>query len=73
MLIVPAFPGFCPVVGHCRLFCKEQISLFSKVLEFKPQLHVDSSMQIHTVFYFNYIIYSGLLIFRCHNVATPLL
>ena len=29
-----------------------------------------SFMQIHTVFYFNYIIYSGLLIFCCQNVAT---
>ena len=28
-----------------------------------------SFMQIHTVFYFNYIIYSGLLIFCCQNVA----
>ena len=32
-----------------------------------------SFMQIHTVFYFNYIIYSGLLIFCCQNVATFLL
>ena len=27
-------------------------------------------IQIHTVFYFNYIIYSGLLIFCCQNVAA---
>ena len=26
-------------------------------------------MQIHALFYFNYIIYSGLLIFCCQNVA----
>ena len=32
-----------------------------------------SLMQIHTVFYFNYIIYSGLLVFCCQNVATFLL
>ena len=30
-------------------------------------------MRIHAIFYFNYIIYSGLLIFCCQNVATPLL
>ena len=29
-----------------------------------------SFMQIHAAFYFNYINYSGLLIFRCQNVAT---
>ena len=29
-----------------------------------------SFMQIHAVFYFNYINYSGLLIFCCQNVAT---
>ena len=29
-----------------------------------------SFMQIHASFYFNYIIYSGLLIFCCQNVAT---
>ena len=29
-----------------------------------------SFMQIHTIFYFNYINYSGLLIFCCQNVAT---
>ncbi len=29
-----------------------------------------SFVQIHTIFYFNYIIYSGLLIFCCQNVAT---
>lgn len=28
-----------------------------------------SFIQIHVVFYFNYIIYSSLLIFRCQNVA----
>ena len=32
-----------------------------------------SFMQIHTVFYFNYINYSGLLIFCCQYVATLLL
>ena len=32
-----------------------------------------SFMQIHALFYFNYIIYSGLLIFCCQNVATLLL
>lgn len=31
-----------------------------------------SFIQIHAVFYFNYIIYSGLLIFCCQNVATNL-
>ena len=29
-----------------------------------------SLMQIHTYFYLNYIIYSGLLIFCCQNVAN---
>ena len=29
-----------------------------------------SFMQIHAIFYFNYINYSGLLIFCCQNVAT---
>ena len=29
-----------------------------------------SFMQIHALFYFHYILYSGLLIFRCQNVAT---
>jgi len=29
-----------------------------------------SFTQIHVVFYFNYIIYFGLLIFCCHNVAN---
>lgn len=29
-------------------------------------------MQFHATFYFNYIIYSDLLIFRCQNVATIL-
>ncbi len=29
-----------------------------------------SFMQIHTHFYFNYIIYYGLLIFCCQNVTT---
>lgn len=28
-------------------------------------------MQIHARFYINYIIYSNLLIFCCHFVATP--
>ena len=32
-----------------------------------------SFMQIHTIFYFNYINYSGLLIFCCQNVAIFLL
>ena len=32
-----------------------------------------SFMQIHTHFYINYIIYYGLLIFCCQNVATHLL
>ncbi|RKI38658.1 hypothetical protein D7V86_04105 [bacterium D16-51] len=32
-----------------------------------------SFMQIHAVFYFNYINYSGLLIFCCQNAATHLL
>ncbi len=30
-------------------------------------------IQIHACFYFNYIIYYGLLIFCCQNVATHLL
>lgn len=29
-----------------------------------------SFLQIYAAFYFNYINYSGLLIFRCHNVAA---
>lgn len=29
-----------------------------------------SFIQIHALFYFNYIIYSGLLILSCQNVAT---
>ena len=32
-----------------------------------------SFMQIHAHFYINYIIYYGLLIFCCQNVATHLL
>ncbi len=32
-----------------------------------------SFVQIHALFYFNYIIYYGLLIFCCQNVATHLL
>ncbi len=32
-----------------------------------------SFMQIHARFYINYIIYYGLLIFCCQNVATHLL
>ena len=32
-----------------------------------------SFMQIHAIFYFNYINYSGLLIFCCQNVATHLI
>ena len=32
-----------------------------------------SFVQIHACFYFNYIIYYGLLIFCCQNVATHLL
>ena len=32
-----------------------------------------SFIQIHAAFYFDYINYSGLLIFCCQNVATSLL
>ena len=32
-----------------------------------------SFMQIHARFYINYIIYYGLLIFCCQNIATHLL
>ena len=32
-----------------------------------------SFMQIHAHFYINYIIYYGLLIFCCQNIATHLL
>ena len=32
-----------------------------------------SFMQIHAAFYFNYINYSGLLIFCCQNVATDMI
>ena len=56
MLIKSAFPGFC-------LLLKLGVSLVV------INCICLSFMQIHTDFYFDYIIYSGLLIFCCQNVA----
>ena len=51
-----------------------QISLFHFGVSFIVLNYISLGfMQIHTDFYFNYIIYSGLLIFCCQNVATFLL
>lgn len=56
MPILSAFPGFCPLL---------ELGVFLANLNYICLVF----MQIHTIFYFNYINYSGLLIFRCQNVA----
>ena len=58
--ILSAFPGFYPLLELGVFF----VALNCICLSF---------IQIHTYFYFNYIIYNGLLIFCCQNVATHLL
>lgn len=55
--VLSAFPVFCLVL---------KLSVFFAILNY---IYL-SCVQIHAVFYFNYIIYYGLLIFRCQNVAT---
>lgn len=57
MPILSAFPGFCPLL---------ELGVPFVVLNY---IYL-SSMQMHTVFYFNYINYSGLLIFCCQSVAN---
>ena len=59
----PVNKGF---LAHRRLF---KLGVFFVVINYISL----SFMQIHTVFYFNYIIYSVLLIFCCQNVAAHLL
>lgn len=60
---IPASPYFTRVCGV--------VLLFKLGVSFVALNYICLSfMQIHTVFYFNYIIYSGLLIFCCQNVAT---
>ena len=60
MPILSAFPGFYPLL---------ELGVFFVVINYICL----SFMQIHTYFYINYIIYYGLLIFCCQNVATHLL
>ena len=55
--ISSAFPGFYPLL---------ELGTFFVVINYICL----SFMQIYACFYFNYIIYSGLLIFCCQNVAT---
>ena len=57
MPILSAFPGFYPLL---------ELGVFFIVINY---IYL-GFMQIHAIFYFNYIIYSGLLIFCCQNVAT---
>ena len=59
----PVNKGF---LAHRRLF---ELGVFFVVFNYICL----SFMQIHAHFYINYIIYYGLLIFCCQNVATHLL
>ena len=60
MPILSAFPGLYPLLElGVSLVAINYICL--------------SFVQIHAYFYINYIIYYGLLIFCCQNVATHLL
>ena len=63
---------FCP--KDDKPYCPLTYGLFELGVSFVALNYINLSlMQIHTVFYFNYIIYSGLLVFCCQNVATFLL
>lgn len=57
MPILSASPASCPLL---------ELGVFFVVINYICL----SFMQIHAVIYFNYINYSGLLIFCCQNVAT---
>ena len=57
MPILSAFPGFCLLL---------KLGVFFVIVNYIRL----GFMQIHTIFHFNYIIYSGLLIFCCHYVAA---
>ncbi len=56
-------------VSHCMTRMRFVLGVFFVVLN----CICLSFMQIHAHFYINYIIYYGLLIFCCQNVATHLL
>jgi hypothetical protein len=56
-------------IGSACLSVLSQLGVFFVALNY----FYLSFMQIHTHFYINYIIYYGLLIFCCQNVATHLL
>ena len=56
----------CGFLAFCLLF---ELGVFFVALNYICL----SFMQIHAIFYFNYIIYSGLLIFCCQNVAKNVL
>ena len=61
---------FCPFEdnGHCPETCPLlELGVSPDIINY----FCLSFMQIPAAFYFNYIIYSGLLIFCCQNVATP--
>ena len=63
---------FCP--KDDKPYCPLTYGLFKLGVSFVVLNYICLSfMQIHAAFYFNYINYSGLLIFRCQNVATHLL
>ncbi len=59
MPILSAFPASCPLL---------ELGVFFVVIN----CFCLSFMQIHAHFYINYIIYNGLLIFCCQNVAAAL-
>lgn len=54
--------------GFTKHFCLLKLSVFFVILNYIRL----NFMQIHTRFYFNYIIYYGLLIFCCQNVAISI-
>ena len=56
-------------VSHCMTRMRFVLGVFFVVINYICL----SFVQIHALFYFNYIIYYGLLIFCCQNVATHLL
>lgn len=57
-----------------KSFCKNTISSLELGVSFVVINYICLSfIQIHAAFYFDYINYSGLLIFCCQNVATSLL
>ena len=57
MPILPAFPGFCPLL---------ELGVFLDIINY---IYL-SFVRIHANIYFNYISYLELLIFCCQNVAT---